>query len=97
MKYFHRLGPLAPVGLVVAMSVCCMYGAAIQKLSYVINYLLSDTFPPMALQHRHAQSVRDSSSKYKIDYVVQVKNILNPKKHQNCIIGSKVMAIWLNG
>ena len=31
------------------------------------------------------------------DYVAQVKDILNPKGHQTCIIGSTVTVIWLNG
>ena len=38
---------------------------------------------PIALRRRHAQTVRDSSSIYKIDYVIVIKNFLNPEKHQN--------------
>ena len=41
--------------------------------------------------------VRDSSSSYKIDYVIVVKTFLNPKGHHNRINGSKVTAILLKG
>ena len=41
--------------------------------------------------------MRDSSSSYKIDYVIVIKTFLNPKGHQNPINGSKVTAILLNG
>ena len=40
---------------------------------------------------RHAQTFRDSSSSYKINYVIVVKTFLNP------INGSKVTAILLQG
>ena len=36
------------------------------------------------------------SSSHKIDYLVQVGDILNFKRHQNCINGLKVAAILLN-
>ena len=39
--------------------------------------------------------VRDSTSSYKIDNVIVIKNSLNPKGHQNPISGSKVTAILL--
>ena len=54
-------------------------------------------FPPTALRRRHAQKIRYSSSIYKIDYVIVIKNFLNPKGHQNPINGSKVTAILLQG
>ena len=54
-------------------------------------------FPLTALQRRHAQTVRDSTSSYKIDHFIVIKNFLNPKGHQNPISGSKVMAILLKG
>ena len=41
--------------------------------------------------------VRDRSSIYKIDYVIVIKNFLNPKGHQHPISGLKVMAILLKG
>ena len=41
--------------------------------------------------------VRDSSSSYKIDYVVVIKTFLNPEGHPNRISGSKVTAIILMG
>ena len=54
-------------------------------------------FPPTALRRRHAQTVRDSSSSYKIDYVIVIKNFLNPERHQNRMSGSKGTAILLKG
>ena len=56
-----------------------------------------EPFPPTALQRRHGQTFRDSTSSYKIDYVIVIKNFLNPEGHQNPISGSKVMAILLKG
>ena len=58
---------------------------------------MSHPFPPTALQHRHAQTVRDSSSSYKIDYVIVIRSFLNPEGHQNPRNGSKVTAILLKG
>ena len=58
---------------------------------------MSQPFPPKALRRRHAQTVRDSSSSYEIDYVIAIRTFLNPKGHQNLIRGSKVMAILLKG
>ena len=66
--------------------------------SFVVHWFIqsvSQPFPPTALQRRHAQMVRDSSSSYKIDYVIVIKNFLNPEGHQNLINGSKVTAILL--
>ena len=50
----------------------------------------------MALGCRHAQTVCNRASSHKIDYVAQVKDILNVKGHPNCILGFKVKAIVLN-
>ena len=50
---------------------------------------VGEPFPPTALQRRHAQTVRE--------YVIVIKNFLNPKEHQNPINGSKVTAILLKG
>ena len=58
---------------------------------------MSEPFPPTYLQRRHAQTVRDSTSSYKIDYVIVIKNFLNPKGHQNPISGSKVTVILMKG
>ena len=44
-----------------------------------------------------AQTVRDSTSSYKIDYVIMIKNFLNPEGHQNPFSGSKLTAILLKG
>ena len=68
--------------------------------SLVLNYFsesVSEPSPPTALPRRHAQTVRDSSSSYKIDYVIVIKNFLNPEGYQNPINGSKVTAILLKG
>ena len=37
---------------------------------------MTDPFPPTALQRRHAQTVRYSSSSYKIDYILLVGTLL---------------------
>ena len=58
---------------------------------------MSEPFPPTALRRRHAQTVRDRSSSYKIDYVIVMKTFLNPEGHQNRITGTKVTAILLKG
>ena len=50
--------------------------------TFVIHSLiksLSDPLLPTALRRRHAQTVRDRSSNYKIDYIIVIKNFLNPK------------------
>ena len=57
----------------------------------------SEPFSTTALRRPHAQMVRDSSSSYKIDYVIVIKTFLNPGGHQNPINGSKVTAILLMG
>ena len=75
-------------------------GAALQTpLSLVHSFIhsFSEPFPPTALQRRHAQTVRDRASSYKLDYVIVTKNFLNPEGHQNPISGSKVTAILLKG
>ena len=72
-------------------------GAALQTASWFIHSLSEWPFPPTALRRRHAQTVRDSTSIYKIDHVIGIKNFLNPKGHQNRITGSKVTAILLKG
>ena len=45
-----------------------------------------------ALWRSHAQTVRDRSSSYNIDFVRVVNTRLNPKGHQNPISGLKVTA-----
>ena len=58
---------------------------------------VSQPFPPTVVRRRHAQTVRVSTSSYKIDYVIMIKNFLNPEGHQNPFSGSKVTAILLKG
>ena len=58
---------------------------------------MSQPFPPTALRRRHTQTVRDSSSSNKIDYVILIKNFLNPEGHQNPISGLVILLkgwIW---
>ena len=64
--------------------------------SFVINWF-SHPFPLTALRHRHAQTVRDSSLSFKIDYVIVMMRFINREGHQNCISGSKVTVILLMG
>ena len=54
-------------------------------------------FSSTALQRRHAQTVRGSTSSYKIDYVIVIRTFLNPERHQNRKTGSKVTVILLKG
>jgi hypothetical protein len=52
--------------------------------SFVINSFIQsvcEPFPPTALQCRHAHTVRDNSSSYKIDSVIVIQKFLNPKGH----------------
>ena len=68
--------------------------------SLVIDSLIQsvrETFLPTAFRRPHCQTVWDSSSSYKIDYVIVIKNFLNTEWHQNPINGSKVTAILLKG
>ena len=51
----------------------------------------------MSLRHRHAQMVDNGAYSHRIDYVIFFLKILNLEGHPNRIIGSKVMAIFLNG
>ena len=54
---------------------------------------MSQPFPPIALRRRHTQTVKDSTSSYKIDFVKVIKNFLKPEGNQNPTSGSKVTAI----
>ena len=45
----------------------------------------------IALWRRHAQTVRDGSSSYKIGYVIVIQNFLHLAGYQNPIGGSKAM------
>ena len=75
-------------------------GTALQTALSLINsfiHSVTDPFPPTALRRGHAQTVRDSSSSYKIDYGIVTKTCLNPKGHQNPISGSQVTVILLKG
>ena len=44
-----------------------------------------------------SDSVNESITRLFIDYVIVIKNFLNPKGHQNPISGSKVTAVLLKG
>ena len=71
-------------------------GAALQTPPSLIHSFIHPLVLT-ALQRRHAQMVKDSLSSYKIDYVIVIKNFLNPEGHQNRITGSKVTGILLKG
>ena len=64
---------------------------------FLFIHSVTAPFPPTALRRRHAQTVRDWFSSYKMDYVIVIKNVLNPKGHQQPNSGLKVMAILLKG
>ena len=67
-------------------------------ISFIHSFINSvSLFLPQLNGARHAQTVRDSSSSYKIDYVIVIKSFLNPEGHQHPINGSKVTAILLKG
>ena len=51
----------------------------------------------ISLRRRHAPLVRNGALGHKIDYITILKEILNLEGHQNCITGSRVTAILLNG
>ena len=67
------------------------------SVTHSLTEKFNNPFPPAALRRRHAQTVRDTSSSYKIDYVIVMKNFLNLEGHQNPISGSEVTAIFLKG
>ena len=56
--------------------------------SQSVRQSVSEPFPPTALWRRQAQTIRDSTSSYKIDYVIMIKNFLNPEGHQSPFSGS---------
>ena len=76
-------------------TVCSKNSLVIHSFIHSLIQSLSEPFPPTALRRRHAQTVRDSTSSVKIDYIIVIKNFLNPKEHENPICGSKVTAILL--
>ena len=51
----------------------------------------------ISLRRRHALMVEVGAFSHDIDYVGKFWEILNLKAHPNCITGSKVTAILLNG
>ena len=69
-------------------------GAALWTALWLINWF-SQPFPATALRRRHNKTVRDRTSSSEIDYVIVIKNFINPKWHQNPISGSNVTAIWI--
>ena len=67
------------------------------RSAMVLFPFVSEPFPPTTLRRRHAQTVRVSTFSYNIDYLIVIKNFLNPEGHQNPISRSKVTAILLKG
>ena len=51
----------------------------------------------ISLQRRHAPMVGNGALSHKIDYITIFLETLNLEGHQNCITGSRVTAILLNG
>ena len=87
----------------VSRSVCLIISRPGQSQGQLYKHLRNSLIQlvilesPTALRRRHAQTVRASTSSYKIDCVIVIKNFLNPEGHQNPISGSKVTAISLKG
>ena len=69
---------------------CSTNTFVITWVSQSVSQSVSHPFPPTALWRWQAQTVRDSSFSYKIDYFIGIQNFLNPERHQNSISGSKV-------
>ena len=68
--------------------------------SLVIDSLIhsvSEPFSPTASRRRYAQTVKDRSSSYKIDFFIVIKTFLNLEGHPIHMSGSKVTAILLKG
>ena len=73
-------------------------GCSINSLViHAVSQSVTEPFPPTALWRRHAQKVRDSTSSYKIEYVIMIEDFPNPEGHKNPFSGSKFMAILLKG
>ena len=72
-------------------------GLLYKHLCYSLTDQVTDHLVPTPLCCRHAQIIKDSSSSYKIDYDIVIKNFPNPEGHQNCITGSKVTVILVKG
>ena len=75
-------------------------GAALQTHLWLTNSLtdlLSIPSVKIGLRPCHAQTVRNSASSHKTNYIHIFSNILNLEWDQNCCIDSKVTAILLNG
>ena len=51
----------------------------------------------ISLRRRHTQMVGDGAFSHEIDWFPILLEILNLKGHPNCITGSKVTVILLNG
>ena len=51
------------------------------SINTVVIHYLSYSFSPTALRHRQVQTIRDGASSQKVDYVAQVRDILNLKGH----------------
>ena len=51
----------------------------------------------ISVQHRHAIMVEDGAFSHKVDNFYNRWEILNIEGHPNCITGSRVMVILLNG
>ena len=77
-------GPLSPFEGYLSHPIFSRPGQS-QGLLYKQPSLIHQPFPPTALRCRYAQAVKDSSSSYEIDYVIVIKNSLDPEGNQNPI------------
>ena len=68
-------------------------GLLYKQFCHSLINLVHEPFLPTALRRPHTQTVRDSSSSYKIDYVI----VINREGHQNPISFLKVTVILLKG
>ena len=96
--WLHRMSHL----LIVFLQVFKLIDGRLNKLQGITNYLADPSkacgcSTNTSVTPRYSQKVRDSSSRYKIDYAIVIKNFLNLKGHHNRITGSKPIAILVKG
>ena len=88
--FFKSVGVISLSGNILKLSLSAVYVIQQEYVQCAVTCSDSNQFPPMPLQRHHAQTVRDNSSSCKIDYVVQVQEIITPNGHLNFIIALKI-------
>ena len=96
--WLHRMSHL----LIVFLEVFKLIYGRLNKLQGITKYLAEPSkawgcSTNTSVTPRHSQTVRDSSSSYKIEYAIVIKYFLNLKGHHNRITGSKAIAILVKG